>query len=105
MSVKRGILRLKLHLSYINLPFILRVSIVYLTCILRGELEGERKREGGEMEEKWRRKVIFFIFICINEKKAVLLRRNLRRCAPMRCVCIDYSERKQGIYCARLDGI
>ena len=105
MSVKRGILRLKLHLSYINLPFILRVSIVYLSCILRVSYVGNWRGKGREKEEKWRRKVIFFIFICINEKKAVLLRRNLRRCAPMRCVCIDYSERKQGIYCARLDGI
>ena len=48
MSVKRGILCLKLHLSYINLPFILRVSIVYLTWGIGGGKEERRRRNGGE---------------------------------------------------------
>ena len=84
MSVKRGILRLKLHLSYINLPFILRVSYVYLSCILRvsivyltwgigGGKEERRRRkgrkmegEGGEIKEKWKRnggEKLYFSFL------------------------------------------
>ena len=55
MSVKRGMLCLKLHLSYINLPFILRVSIVYLTCIYRVSYVGNWRGKGREKEEKWRR--------------------------------------------------